>query len=140
MGWTSWSHIMGVSHDLGAATFGTGGCYVFGVLSSGYPTEFPSSPRDVKLVNGLLDGALRIRPDVVIGVPWLLEGIKEIYVMLLLDKNEESLQKANLIKETLVGLKYLGLGGATTTKEALDWAIHLGIKVVQDLGMTELGS
>lgn len=140
MGWTSWSHIMGVSHDLGAAAFGTGGCYVFGVLPSGYPAEFVLSFEDVKLVNALLDGVLRIRPDVLVGVPWLLEGIKDIYAKLLLDNSEESLREANRIKETLERLKYLGLGGAITTKEALQWAVNLGIKIVQDLGMTELGS
>ncbi|KAF9475042.1 ketoacyl-synt-domain-containing protein [Pholiota conissans] len=139
MGWTPWSHIMGISHDIGAATFGTGGCYIFGVLPSGYPAEPVSAPKDGTLVKTLLDGALRLQPDVLIGVPWLLEGIKDIYVTLLSGSDEESLQKAKSIRTTFVGLKYLGIGGATTSTETLHWATDLGIKIVQDFGMTELG-
>ena len=140
LGWTPWSHIMGVSHDLGAATFATGGCYVFGVSPSGYPTTRASPPnRDKSTVANLLDGVLRTKPDVLIGVPWMLQGIQAIHSDLQRINTPESLEEAVLIRYALVGLKYLGLGGAQTTQETLRWAMDLGIKVVKDMGMTELG-
>ena len=126
--------------DLGAATFATGGCYVFGVSPSGYPTTRASPPnRDKSTVANLLDGVLRTKPDVLIGVPWMLQGIQAIHSDLQRINTPESLEEAVLIRYALVGLKYLGLGGAQTTQETLRWAMDLGIKVVKDMGMTELG-
>lgn len=141
LGWTPWSHIMGISHDLGAATFATGGCYVFGVPPPGYPTTRVNPPTGgTNVVASLLDGVLRTKADVLIGVPWMLQGIHAIQSDLLRANTHLSQQEAMRIQEALVGLKYLGLGGAQTTKELLRWAMSLGIKIVQDMGMTELGS
>ncbi|KAF6747506.1 hypothetical protein DFP72DRAFT_1075176 [Ephemerocybe angulata] len=39
LGWSPWSHIIGVSHDLGAALLLTGGTYQFAVRPSSYHSE-----------------------------------------------------------------------------------------------------
>ncbi|KAF8962890.1 hypothetical protein BDZ97DRAFT_1920218 [Flammula alnicola] len=139
LGWAPWSHIMGVSHDLGAATFGTGGCYVFGALPPGYPAEPATVPKEMDHVDRLLDTALRVQPDVLVGVPWMLEAIRERYLRLLDLDTDEARKQALHVKDMLAGLKCFGVGGAMPTVEALRWAKDLGVNMAHDIGMTELG-
>ncbi len=82
--------------------------------------------RDRNRAANLLDGVLRTKPDVLIGVPWMLQGIHAIHSDHQRASAPESLEEAMLIRDALVGLKYLGLGGAQTTQETLRWATGFG--------------
>lgn len=140
LGWAPWSHIIGISHDIGASVFGTGGCYVFGTAPSGYPT-FPNddpvtSAKGMDIVDRLLAAALRTRPDIMMTVPLILEGFKKTYLAHLAT-NE--IGKASLIKEMLLHLKGFGVGGALVNADTFVWARDLGVKVTSIIGMTELG-
>ena len=84
LGWAPWSHIIGISHDIGASVFGTGGCYVFGAAPSGYstlPNDDPTtSAKEMDIVDRLLAAALRTWPDIMMTVPLILEAFKKAYL------------------------------------------------------------
>ena len=140
LGWAPWSHVIGISHDIGASVFGTGGCYVFGAAPSGYPTlpndDPMSSTKGMDMVDRLLAAALRTRPDIMMTVPLILEGFRKTYLAHLAANEVET---ASLIKEMLLHLKGFGVGGALVNADTFVWARDLGVKVISNIGMTELG-
>ncbi|KIM43994.1 hypothetical protein M413DRAFT_372837 [Hebeloma cylindrosporum] len=140
LGWAPWSHIIGISHDIGGSVFGTGGCYVFGAAPSGYPTllndDPVSSAKQMDMVDRLLAAALRTQPDMMMTVPLVLEGFKKIYLAHLAANEVE---KASLIKDMLLRLKGFGVGGASVNPDTFVWARDLGVRVTLNIGMTELG-
>ena len=75
LGWSSWSHI-GLSHEIGTATLGTAGYYIFGLIPFSYPTgdaaKNASLYRDAP--TQLLDTALSTKTTAFAGVLWVLEG------------------------------------------------------------------
>ena len=137
---------MALSYDFGAATFGTGGCYVFGVPPSGYPVGIEvghvdnsvsgKAEEERDILDRLVDAAVKTRPDVLVAVPWVLEGFKERYTRLL-GANKEA--EAFRVKHALQALKCLGSGGAAMSAEMLSWIKELRINASSNIGMTELG-
>ena len=75
LGWSPWSHIIGLSHDIGAATLLTAGCYVFGVVPSFCPAGDAAENASRYLdVPTQLDTAISTKTTTFAGVPWVLEG------------------------------------------------------------------
>ncbi|KDR66938.1 hypothetical protein GALMADRAFT_232329 [Galerina marginata CBS 339.88] len=144
LGFSPWTHIMAMSHDLGGATFGTGGCYVFGVPPSGYPLHATKKVRNVlgkaekemDVLDQLLETAVRTRPDVFLCVPWVLEGFKERYERLSEGRREQGVLE---VKEALQTFKSFGVAGAAMPPEVSRWAKDMGINISNNIGMTELG-
>ncbi|TEB25720.1 ketoacyl-synt-domain-containing protein [Coprinellus micaceus] len=128
LGWSPWSHIIGVSHDLGAALLLTGGCYTFAVRPSSYHSELPNEDSS-DVIGQLLSTASKKEINAFAGVPWILEGIMAKW------KGEDK----DLITNVMSKFKIFGAGGAATSAECLSWAKELDIPVVIDIGMTEVG-
>ncbi|KAJ3503195.1 hypothetical protein NLJ89_g8542 [Agrocybe chaxingu] len=153
LGWAPWTHIMGISHDLGAATFLTGGCYTFGIPPARYAveplqnsdahtpaktdnkTESPK-PRKLEVIDRLLDAVMRVRPDMFASVPWVLEGFRNRYSQFL---EQGDIEGAACARAALGGIKVYTCAGAAISVDALAWARELNINLSYDLGMTELG-
>ena len=135
LGWSPWSHIIGLSHDLGAATFLTAGCYVFGMI----PSTYPVNPLDIQnaryldVPGQLLDAAMLRETNAFAGVPWVLEGFRRALT------NETDVIRKERMAGAIKQFKIFGSGGAATSPECLEWARRVGLPVVLDLGMTELG-
>ena len=73
LGWSPWSHIIGLSHDLGAAMLLTRGTYVFAMIPSAYGDAGKAS-RYLDVCGQLLATAMEKKPTAFAGVPWVLEG------------------------------------------------------------------
>ena len=136
LGWSPWSHILGICHDLGGAMFATAGCYCFGVIPSTYTSpestdEHHEGESDV--LSRLFDAAIRIQPDIFVGVPWVLEGFKDRW------SQEKDADKKVAMREVLERMKAFGCGGAALSKELALWAKDMNISVTVDIGMTEFG-
>jgi len=136
LGWSPWSHIIGLSHDIGAATLLTAGCYVFGVVPSAYPTGadvVKNASRYLDVPTQLLDTAISKKTTAFAGVPWVLEGFMKAW------KNESDETRRARIMEAIKLFKVFGSGGASTSAECIEWAKQVGLPVLLDLGMTEVG-
>ena len=136
LGWSPWSHIIGLSHDIGAATLLTAGCYVFGIIPSGYPTGADAGKNVTQcfdIPNQLLDTAISKKTTAFAGVPWVLEGFMKAW------KNESETTRRVRIMEAIKLFKVFGSGGASASAECIEWAKQVGLPVVIDLGMTEVG-
>ena len=135
LGWSPWSHILGICHDIGGAMFATAGCYCFGVIPSTYtsPESTDQLEGESDVVSRLFDGAIRIKPDVFVGVPWVLEGFKDKW------SQEKVADKKEDMQRVLEKMKVFGCGGAALNKELALWAKDMNISVTVDIGMTELG-
>jgi long-subunit acyl-CoA synthetase (AMP-forming) len=133
LGWSPWSHILGICHDLGGAMFATAGCYCFGVIPSTY-TSPDEHEGESDVLSRLFDAAIRLKPDVFVGVPWVLEGFKDKW------SHEKVADKKEAMREVLEKMKVFGCGGAALSKELVLWAKGMNISVTVDIGMTELGS
>ncbi|TFK38562.1 hypothetical protein BDQ12DRAFT_683838 [Crucibulum laeve] len=141
LGWSPWSHIIAHSHDLGAATLLTGGCYIFALTPSSYATvaanaHAPRSSvaaRDLDISGQLLDAAKKRKPTIFTGVPWVLEGFMARW------KSEKDSGLRKKIGDVMRLFKIFGSGGAGTSAECLQWAKEIGLRLVLDMGMTELG-
>ena len=135
LGWSPWSHILGICDDLGAATLATAGCYCFGVIPSTYPspelTDEPEGESDVR--SRLFDAAIRIKPDMFSCVPWILEGFKDKW------SREKVAEKKEIMQQVLEKIKTFGCSGAALSKELVLWARDMKISLTVDFGMTELG-
>jgi acyl-CoA synthetase (AMP-forming)/AMP-acid ligase II len=131
LGWSPWSHILGIADDLGAATLGTAGCYCFGVIPSTYPTDEHEGESDV--MSRLFDAAIRIKPDMFSCVPWILEGFKDKLLQ------EKVADKKEIMQQVLEKMKTFGCSGAALSKELALWAKDMKIPLTVDIGMTELG-
>ncbi|CAA7264466.1 unnamed protein product [Cyclocybe aegerita] len=152
LGWAPWTHIMGISHDLGAATFLTGGCYTFGIPPARYAveplqnsdahaptktenkTESPK-PRKLDVIDRLLDAVTRVRPDMFASVPWVLEGFRDRYSQFL---EKGDIEGAACARAALGRIKVYTCAGAAISVDNLAWARELRINLSYDLGMTEL--
>lgn len=138
-----WTHVMAISHDIGAA-FESAGCIIMGVTPSGYPVDddenragiFGKEEHELDVLDRLLQTALRSQADLLIGVPWVLEGLKERYERLRYLKME---REAMCVKEMLQKVKCFGIGGAAMAEELLSWTLDMKINVSCNIGMTELG-
>ena len=135
LGWSPWSHIIGLSHDIGAATLLTAGCYVFGVVPSSYPTgdAAKNASRYLDVPTQLLDTAISTKTTAFAGVPWVLEGF-----MKALKNESDEARKARMMR-AIGSFKVFGAGGASTSAECIEWAKRVGLPVLLDLGMTEVG-
>ena len=135
LGWSPWSHILGICHDLGGAMFATAGCYCFGVIPSTYtsPELTDEYEGQFDVISRLFDSAIRIKPDVFVGVPWVLEGFKDKW------SQEKVTDKKEVMQRTLEKIKVFGCGGAALSKELALWAKDMNISVTVDIGMTEMG-
>jgi len=136
LGWSPWSHILGISHDIGGATFATAGCYFFGIIPSTYTSQQELTDEhegELDVLSRLLDAVIRIKPDVFSAVPWVLEGFKDIW------SQEKVADKKEDMQDVLKEMKVLGCGGAALSKETVIWAKDMNISVILDIGMTELG-
>jgi hypothetical protein len=78
LGWSPWSHIIGISHDIVAATFLTRGTYVFAVIPSAY-REVGKASRFLNVSGQLLETAIDKKPSALSGVPWVLEGFMRTF-------------------------------------------------------------
>ena len=132
LGWSPWSHILGICHDIGGAMFATAGCYCFGVIPSTY-TSPDGHEGESDVLSRLFDAAIRIKPDVFVGVPWVLEGFRDKW------SQEKVADKKEAMQEVLEKMKVFGCGGAALSKELVLWAKEMNISVTVDIGMTELG-
>lgn len=128
LGWSPWSHIIGVSNDIGAAMLLTGGSYTFAVRPSSYYSVVPNDDSS-DVIAQLLSTASKKDINAFAGVPWILEGIMAKW------KGEDK----DLVTDVMSKFKIWGSGGAATSAECLTWAKELGIPVVIDIGMTEVG-
>ena len=135
LGWSPWSHILGICHDIGGAMFATAGCYCFGVIPSTYTSPELTDEHEGQsdILSRLFDAAIRIKPDVFVGVPWVLEGFKDKW------SQEKVADKKEIMERTLEGMKVFGCGGAALSKELALWAKDMNISVTVDIGMTEMG-
>ena len=124
-----------MSHDIGAATLLTAGCYIFGVVPSSYPVGDVAKnvSRYLDIPTQLLSTAISTKTTAFAGVPWVLEGFMEAW------KNESDEARRARILEAIKLFKVFGAGGASTSVECIEWAKLVGLPVVLDLGMTELG-
>ena len=134
LGWSPWSHILGICHDLGAAMFATAGCYCFGVIPSTYtsPELTHQHEGESDVISRLFDAAIRIKPDVFEGVPWVLEGFKDKW-------SQKKVADKGVMQKVLEKMKVFGCGGAALSKELALWAKDMNISVIVDIGMTEWG-
>ncbi|KAJ3515067.1 hypothetical protein NLJ89_g1986 [Agrocybe chaxingu] len=136
LGWSPWSHIIGLSHDLGAATLLTRGTYIFAMIPSAYgttPGDATRTSRYLDVCGQLLEAAMSKKPTAFAGVPWVLEGFMRTF------KQETDLSRKECIHNAINALKVFGSGGAATNTECLEWACQLNIPIVLDIGMTEFG-
>ena len=120
LGWSPWSHI-GLSHDIGAATLGTAGYHIFGLIPFSYPTEDTATNasryRDVP--TQLLDTTLSTKTTAFAGVPWVLEG----FMKALKNESDEGHNARRLIhSRCLVPL-------ASTSAECVEWAKRVDLPV-----------
>ena len=125
----------GLSHDLGAATLLTAGCYVFGVVPSAYPETdvAKNASRYLNVPTQLLDTAISKKTTAFAGVPCVLEGFMKVW------KNESDRACKARIMEVIKLFKVFGSGGTSTSAECVEWAKQVGLPVLLDLGMTEVG-
>ena len=126
LGWAPWSHMMAFTHDIGAATFITGGCYVFGLVDSGQDSEKTN-------LDQLLESILRVQPDVFSAVPWVVEGFMRRSLRI------DDKVRLSLVHSALKRIKVFSCGGASLDTDAALWARELGLNMVNDIGMTEIG-
>ena len=132
LGWSPWSHIMGISHDIVAATFLTRGTYVFAMIPSAYG-EVGKISRFLDISSQLLETAIEKKPTVFSGVPWILEGFMRTF------SQEKVLDRKEKIKGAIQRFKAFGSGGAETSVECIEFATELEIPLIFDIGMTEIG-
>jgi len=134
LGWSPWSHIIGLSHDLGAAMLLTKGTYIFAMLPSAYGSKDSNkASRYLDVCGQLLETAMDNNPTAFAGVPWVLEGFMRTW------KKEVDDKRRQRIQDAIQALKIFGSGGAATNSECIEWTNQLGIPLVLDIGMTELG-
>lgn len=136
LGWAPLSHIMALSHDLGTYTLLTGGCYIFAITPSTYPVTSPAGPAGrVGDAAGmrLRDAILTKAPHAFGGVPWVLEELMALY------SSESDTGAREHFAAALRRFKVCITAGAKPREEVIRWAVGLGVRLVEDIGMTEFG-
>ena len=101
LGWSSWSHIRGICHDLGVAMLATAGSYCFGVIHSAYTSPELTDEREGEsdIISRLFNSAIRMKPDVFVGVTWVLDGFKDKW------SQEKVVDKKEVMQRTLEKIK-----------------------------------
>lgn len=139
LGWSPWTHIIGISQDIGAGVIISQGCYIFAAIPSCYHLPdvmpIPSSIRTSReqATMSLTEVLLRERPDHFAGVPWFLEGLINLW------ENEHDIQRKESVLEVLRDFKFFMLGGAKASDACLEWAQRAGLRLILGFGMTEFG-
>ncbi|PBK61389.1 ketoacyl-synt-domain-containing protein [Armillaria solidipes] len=133
LGWSPWSHVIGLSHDIGACTILTAGCYIFALMPSGYQVAHHGLMASRTLAELLLDAILEEKADVFTGVPWFFEVLRDGWV-----KEAHAARQAR-ITDSLRSFKTLAAGGATMNADVLEWSQQLRLPLVLAIGMTEFG-
>ncbi|TFK38563.1 hypothetical protein BDQ12DRAFT_116355 [Crucibulum laeve] len=136
LGWAPWSHVIGVSHDIGAATLLTKGCYVFALTPSTYHVEEREAKGvvgDLSIPSQLFDAAIKKNATAFAGVPWVVEGFMSKWRA----ETDEALQGP--MTAALRLFKVIGSGGAGISQACIEWAKELSLPLVNDIGMTEVG-
>ena len=112
----------------------TKGTYIFAMLPSAYGSnDSNKASRYLDVCGQLLETAMDKNPTAFAGVPWVLEGFMRTC------KQELDVQRRQRIQDAIQALKIFGSGGAATNGECIEWTNQLGIPLVLDIGMTELG-
>lgn len=132
LGWAPWSHIMGISHDIGAHTFLTGGCLVFAIIPTSYKTLVDPRLSVMDIPSRLMESILTKEVDSFAGVPWALDGLMKVWLA------ETDFSRRRGMSSALKKFKMLIFGGAPASDAAIDWALGLGLNLVIGIGMTEL--
>ncbi|KAJ7482780.1 hypothetical protein FB451DRAFT_1236033 [Mycena latifolia] len=133
LGWAPFSHMMAIS-DITNRVYLTGGCYIFGLIPSGYlrhGVQGADGPSDVTAA--LLQAMEKYRPESFTGVPWMFEGIMKIV------RAEPDLARREELIGVLRNFKQIMLGGAPTSEGCIRWAREQQIPVILAIGMTEIG-
>lgn len=154
LGWLTWTHIMGLSHDIVVNTFLTYGTYVFALTPSAYPADPTSAVSgfqtrenvktagDVKnknrgdygdIVDRLMEALVSKSVHAFACVPWVLHGFRKIWM-----EETDGQRKAEMIF-AFDRLKLFFLGGAKTEPESMEWAREHRLPLVMGIGMTEFG-
>lgn len=110
----------------------TRGTYVFAMIPSAYGDAGKAS-RYLDVCSQLLATAMEKKPTAFAGVPWVLEGFMQAL------KQEPDAERRLCIQDTIQHFKVFGSGGAATSPECIEFANTLGIPLVFDIGMTEVG-
>ncbi|KAK0471022.1 hypothetical protein IW261DRAFT_1612345 [Armillaria novae-zelandiae] len=133
LGWSPWSHIIGLSYDIGACTILTAGCYVFALVPSGYKVAHHGLMASRTLSELLLDAILEEKADVFTGVPWFFEVLRDGWA-----KEADGSRQAR-VTDALRSFKVLAAGGASMNADVLEWSHQLRLPLVLAIGMTEFG-
>ncbi|KAK0488295.1 hypothetical protein EDD18DRAFT_593749 [Armillaria luteobubalina] len=133
LGWSPWSHVIGLSHDIGACTILTAGCYIFALMPSGYQVAHHGLMASRTLSELLLDAILEEKADVFTGVPWFFEVLRDGWA------KEAHVARQARITDALRSFKVLAAGGASMNADVLGWSQQLGLPLVLAIGMTEFG-
>ena len=80
--------------------FATAGCYYFGVIPSTYTSPELTDEREGEsdIISRLFNSAIRIKPDVFVGVTWVLDGFKDKWSQEVVDKKEDMQRTLEKIK------------------------------------------
>ncbi|KAF9012744.1 hypothetical protein BDQ17DRAFT_1344564 [Cyathus striatus] len=130
LGWSPFSHGIGISVDLVPSILLTGGCYIFAVTPPGYAQQ-EHAPYNVP--KAILEAILVHEPDVFAAVPWILDGIMHAY------NAEHDPSRRTRIISAFKKFKYYISSGAATPQETADWAREQGLPTIIGIGMTETG-
>ncbi|KAG7441749.1 ketoacyl-synt-domain-containing protein [Guyanagaster necrorhizus] len=133
LGWSPWFHAIGLSHDIGACTILTAGCYIFALMPSGYSAVHQRLIGSRTLAELLLDSVSEEKADIFTGVPWFFEVLRDGWAM------ETDVTRQVCITNSLRSFKALAAGGASMSADVLEWSRQLDLPLVLAIGMTEFG-
>ena len=104
------------------------------MLPSAYGSnDSNKASRYLDVCGQLFETAMEKNPTAFAGVPWVLESFMRTC------KQELDVQRRQRIQDAIQALEIFGSGGAATNGECIERKNQLGIPLVLDIGMTELG-
>ena len=106
---------------------------MFGVVPSSYPNAADNASRYLDAPTQLLGKAISTKTTALSGVLWVLEGFMKAL------RSESDEERRACIMRAIETFKVFGASGASTSAECIEWAKRVGLPVVLDLGMTEVG-
>jgi len=127
--------LIGLSHDLGAGILSTKGTYIF-MLPSAYGSNDSNKASCYLDVCGQLFETAMENPTAFTGVPWVLEVLQGFMRTC---KQALDVQRRQRIQDAIQALKNFGSGGAATNGKCIERTNQLGIPLVLDIRMTQLG-
>jgi acyl-CoA synthetase (AMP-forming)/AMP-acid ligase II len=133
LSWAPWSHIFGLSNDVGAWAFLASGCLVFMAVPPSYLTTVDFALATMDIPNRAVHAIMNKNVDALAGVPWLLDGMMATWLQ------EQEPGRKEKLTAALRNMRVLSFGGAPSTESTTEWALNLGLNLVHDIGMTELG-